>query len=255
MSLPVTLDGVSRHFGGIRAVEDVSMDVAAGSITGLIGPNGAGKTTVFNLVSRVLDPTAGRVLIDGNDVTGTPMVACAALGVARTFQTPRGFGSLTVAENVEVAYASRGEGVLGALLLRRRREQRDRAEAVLERVGLAGLRDTAYLALSGGQRRMVEIARQIAREPRLLLLDEPTAGLDVEHQETLRSLLLSLREQGMTVLLVEHNLRFLLRTVEMVHVMTAGRLVTSGTPDRISADERVIAAYLGRGAGHAATGT
>lgn len=255
MSLTVTLDAASKHFGGIKAVEDVSMEITAGSITGLIGPNGAGKTTVFNLISRVLDPTAGRVLIDGKDVTGTSMVGCAAMGVARTFQTPRGFASLTVSENVEVAYPDRREGLLAALLRPRGHSTRDAAAAVLERVGLADMRDTAYAGMSGGQRRMLEVARQIAGEPKLLLLDEPTAGLDVAYQDRLRDLLLELREEGMTILLVEHNLRFLMQTVDVVHVMTAGQLIASGTPQQISTDERVIAAYLGKGAGHAATGT
>lgn len=255
MSLSVTLDDVRRHFGGIAAVDGVSLDVASGSIAGLIGPNGAGKTTVFNLISRVLDPDAGRVAIGDVDVTTRSMLDCAALGVGRTFQTPRGFRSLTVAENVAIAFRSRGEGLFGALLHRRRDDTRERAEALLERVGLAALRDAPYPSLSGGQRRMVEVARQLARRPGLLLLDEPTAGMDVEHQEILRTLLFDLQRDGMTVVLVEHNLRFLLSTAEVVHVMTGGHLIASGTADEISVDERVIAAYLGKGAGRATTGT
>lgn len=255
MSFSVTLDAVSRYFGGVKAVDEVSFEVEPGSITGLIGPNGAGKTTVFNLISRVLEPTAGRVLIDGTDVRGKSMLACAAMGVARTFQTPRGFPSLSVAENVEVAYRDRRESLLGALLLRRGNETRKQAEAALDQVGLAELCDVPYPALSGGQRRMVEIARQVGREPKLLLLDEPTAGLDVDHQEILHSLLGTLRGHGTTIVLVEHNLRFLLRAVDTVHVMNTGRLIASGTPDEIARDEQVVAAYLGKGTGHAAAGT
>lgn len=246
MSLEVSIQNVSVNFGGVKAVRAVSLDVQPGTITGLIGPNGAGKTTLFNLTTQVLKPTSGRVVIGGVDTTLLSMAECSALGVARTFQTARGFPTLDVRGNVEVMYPDPRDGLFGALFRRRSLRSVTLAEQVLDRVGLLSLGKCAYGQLSGGEQRMLEIARQIASDPKLLLLDEPTAGLDINHQRLLRDLLLSLRDQGMTIFLVEHNLGFLMQTVERVHVMALGELIASGTPEEISADAQVISAYLGR---------
>ena len=247
MSLGIRVEQASRHFGGLKAVDDVTFDVQSGSVVGLIGPNGAGKTTLFNLISQVLKPTSGAVLFDGQDSARLSIASCSSLGVARTFQTPRGFPSLSVIQNVEVMYDDPRGSLVGALLRRRSsQERRDRALNVLETVGLEKLAHDSYGKLSGGEQRMLEIARQIARDPKLLLLDEPTAGLDRAHQDRLSELLTVLNRRGVTVLLVEHNLRFLFENVEQVHVMALGRLIASGSPAAIANDEAVKTAYLGR---------
>lgn len=247
MSLPISVQGVSRHFGGVRAVDDVSFEVETGTIAGLIGPNGAGKTTMFNLVTGVLAPTSGRISIGNEDATGKGVAWCASQGVARTFQTPRCFSSLSVSQNVEVMYDSDRENAFGALFRRgSSRPNRDKAVAVLDRVGLSKLASSSTGRLSGGELRMLEIARQLARDPKLLMLDEPTAGLDRTYQDQLSQILADLVSQGTTVLLVEHNLRFLFDNVTHVHVMSGGQLIASGDPSAIAADEAVINAYLGR---------
>lgn len=255
MSIRVRTDSVSKHFGGVIAVDEVSLSVEPGSITGLIGPNGAGKSTLFNIITRVVQPTAGRVMVGETDVTHHSMTSCAALGVARTFQTPRGFASLSVLDNVLVMGRDPRESLLGALFKPKRPSQMAHAaRAALERVGLAGAAGEMLGSISGGEQRMLEIARQLVREPKVLLLDEPTAGLDEARQDALRRLLLDLRADGMSILLIEHNLRFLFSTATYVHVMALGRLIASGTPNEVSSDETVIDAYLGRRPGHVSSG-
>jgi branched-chain amino acid transport system ATP-binding protein/branched-chain amino acid transport system permease protein len=240
------------HFGGVRAVDGVSFEVPAGAVAGLIGPNGAGKTTMFNVITGVLAPTAGDVRLGDASASSGGISGCSDLGVARTFQTPRAFSSLSVIENVEVMYADRREGLWGALFgSSRRKPHRDQAAHMLERVGLLAHAQRSVDELSGGELRMLEIARQLAREPRLFLLDEPTAGLHPGLQERLAVIIAELNEAGTTVLLVEHNLRFLFENVRQVHVMSAGRLLASGDPTEIANDESVINAYLGRSHGDA----
>lgn len=247
MSLSINVEAVTRAFGGITAVRDVSFRVEPGSAAGLIGPNGAGKTTMFNLITGVIPPTSGSITIGGKDVRGLGVDGAAALGVARTFQTPRAFPKLSVVENVEVMYEDPREGLWGALFGRGSNHAfEDQAMAVLERVGLADLARRTTEELSGGQLRMLEIARQLARDPKLLMLDEPTAGLDRAHQDQLSGILSTIRESGVTVLLVEHNLRFLFENVDFVQVMSVGELIASGKPELIAKDETVINAYLGR---------
>ncbi len=249
MSLSIEVRGASVHFGGVRAVQDANLTVNAGTVTGLIGPNGAGKTTLFNLICQVLKPTSGTILIGGVDTGRMSMAQCAAMGVARTFQTPRGFGGLDVRTNVQVMLPSRRDSFAGALF--RTGKDKDVAAAadeLLGRVGLSGLAGLSHDRLSGGEQRMLEIARQMALSPKLLLLDEPTAGLDLPHQDRLRELILGLRDRGVTVFIVEHNIGFLMRTVEYLHVMNFGSVIASGRPAEVSADQRVISAYLGRSA-------
>ncbi|MDP9458715.1 MAG: ABC transporter ATP-binding protein [Actinomycetota bacterium] len=247
MGLSIEVENVSRHFGGVRAVDDVSFQVEDGAIAGLIGPNGAGKTTMFNAITGVLPPSRGTVLLGGHDVTKLSLVDCSALGVARTFQTPRCFTSLTVRENVEVMLRDPRESLVGALFGRGSKvANRALVVETLERVGLAHLADATTDMLSGGELRMLEIARQLVRSPKLLMLDEPTAGLDRDHQAQLSRILAGLNAEGTTILLVEHNLRFLFANVQKVLVMSAGRLIASGDPSTVSNDEAVINAYLGR---------
>lgn len=247
MSLSIHVDEVTKVFGGIRAVKGVSFTVESGSMAGLIGPNGAGKTTMFNLITGVLSPTTGFISVGNHDVSQLGVQEAAALGIARTFQAPRFFESLSVVENVEVMFDDPRETLWGAVFGRRGNHSfRDQAMEVLERVGLTKVANRGVDELSGGELRMLEIGRQLSRSPKLLMLDEPTAGLDRAYQDKLANILAEIKEEGVTLLLVEHNLRFLFETVDFVHVMSSGELIASGEPEAISKDEHVINAYLGR---------
>ena len=252
MSLEVRADKIQKRFGGLLAVDQVSLVVEAGSITGLIGPNGAGKTTTFNLLTGVLGTDSGQITIGGEDVTGCGPAAVAGLGVGRTFQTPRGFPSLSVLENVQAVLPDRRDRLVSALFaLRGTPGNRERAMGALEHVGLADRAAEPFGNLSIGEQRLLEIARQLVREPRVLLLDEPTAGVHPSLQGRLRDLLLALHADGMTILTVEHNLGFLMSIATHLYVMTQGRLIASGDARSVASDPAVIDAYLGRGT-HAA---
>jgi ABC-type branched-subunit amino acid transport system ATPase component len=241
--------GLVKRFGGITALDGADLEVTRGSMSALIGPNGAGKSTLFNVATGVVRPDAGTVRINDTDVTGRSLAEVARTGTARTFQTPRGFGSMTAMENLLVVPDVRGERLSGALLPWRaqRRRLRAKGEEVLERIGLGGLGDRRYDELSAGQTRLLEIGRHLMREIDLLLLDEPTAGVIPSMQERLGRLLTELRDGGMTILIVEHNLGFVLPLASRVSVMVKGRLLRSGTPQEIQRDQDVIDAYLGGG--------
>jgi len=243
--------GLIKRFGGLRAVggeEGLSFAVGAGELVGLIGPNGAGKSTTFNLISGALAPDAGQVLFRGEDITGARPESVAGRGIARTYQTPRAFESLSVLDNVVLGADSAGERLRHAFSSGwRAEEERARAYAVeqLARVGLSDRLHQRVSDLSGGELRMLEVARQLVRDPKLLLLDEPTAGVDPALQEALAGILVELRRGGMTLLVVEHNLRFLLRLADTVLVLTDGELLARGSPAEIQSDARVVRAYLG----------
>jgi ABC-type branched-subunit amino acid transport system ATPase component len=247
------IDGVTVRFGGITALDDVHIEARAGEIVGIIGPNGAGKTTLFDVVSGVRAPNAGRVWLDGVDVTRRTNLQRARLGVRRTFQRVQTFGWLSVEDNVLAALEWRGGGggVVGDLVsspARRRRERarRDRVEAVLERCGLLPLRAEPAGSLPIGIARMVELARAIVDEPRLLLLDEPASGLDESEIERLGDLLRSMRaETECVILLVEHRAQFVMELSDRVVVLDLGRVLAEGSPDDIQRNPAVRDAYLG----------
>ncbi len=233
------------------ALMEVSLQVRPGQIKGLIGPNGAGKTTLFNLITGVLRPTAGDIRLDGRSIVGLPPYRIAALGIARTFQNIQLFPGMTVLEHVLVGDHRHGRsGLLEAILRtsRMRREEaaaRDRAWAILERVGLTEWADRPAESLPLGLQRIVEIARALAAAPRLLLLDEPGAGLNPFEKARLAELIRSLHREGITVLLVEHDMNFVMELADEIAVLDYGRLIAEGSPEAIRQDPRVIAAYLG----------
>ncbi len=247
----LSVEHVSKRFAGLQAVggdDGLTFAVDKGAFVGLIGPNGAGKSTTFNLLSGVLATDTGRVCFDGRDITEAQSHKCAACGIGRTFQTPRVFESLSVIDNVLVGADSAGERLLGALGRSwrvRESETIEQARLALERVGLGSHSDDPVTDLSGGELRMLEVARQLVREPKLLLLDEPTAGVHPGLQERLAELLLKLHRSGMTLLVVEHNLRFLLALADRVLVMSRGQLLAEGAPSEIRSNPAVISAYLG----------
>ena len=247
----LVLDRVSRHFGGVRAVDDVGFGVAEGTVHGLIGPNGAGKTTVLNLISGLMPLTAGRVTLGGARLDGLPAHRIALLGVRRTFQNIRLFPVMSALENVIVGeHTRRRTTVLQHLLLHpvARREDAElhrRALALLDRVGLGGRAGQQARNLSYGEQRRLEIARALAADPRLLLLDEPAAGMPFTEMMDLMRLIRSLAAEGRTVLLIEHNMELVMGVCDRITVLNFGRVIAEGTPAEVSANADVIAAYLG----------
>jgi branched-chain amino acid transport system ATP-binding protein len=245
----LAVEGVSVAFGGVRALDQVSFEVAEGQVCGVIGPNGAGKTTLFDVVSGLRRPSAGRVSVAGRDLTGVSPVKRARAGLRRTFQRTQVFGRLTVADNVLAALDWHGGGGgLAADLVgwpgrwRRERERRERVAEVLEMCGLTPLRDAYAAALPVGQRRLVELARALADRPALLLLDEPTSGLDAGQTTRLGEVV---RALDTTVLLVEHDMGFVMETCDRIVVLDLGKVIATGAPAEIRQDPVVRAAYLG----------
>jgi branched-chain amino acid transport system ATP-binding protein len=232
-------DDVSVRFGGVQALAGVSISAEAGVVTGLIGPNGAGKTTLFNVISGLQAPTHGRVRFDGRDVTDLPVHRRARLGLARTFQRLEIFGSLSVSDNVRVAVEMRRR------FSRQRVDAAGRTRELLELTGIADLADQRADTLSTGQARLTELARALASEPRLLLLDEPGSGLDSRESVDFGRLLGELAGRGLGVLMVEHDMDLVMRVCRRIHVLDFGKKIAEGTPDEVRADPQVQAAYLG----------
>jgi branched-chain amino acid transport system ATP-binding protein len=245
------VENIRRHFGGILALDSVSFRVAQGQIKAVIGPNGAGKTTLFNIISGVLSPDRGQIRFDGVPVIGLKPHEVVCLGIARTFQNPSLFLRMTAAENVMVARHCRTRHGFCASALRlpaQRREERDiRAAAMrhLTSVGLAALADIPVGALSFGQRRMVELARALATEPRLLLLDEPASGLNTREKDDLARLICRIRDDGVTVLLVEHDMSLVMDISEDILVLHYGTPIAEGDPSVVRNNPQVVSVYLG----------
>jgi branched-chain amino acid transport system ATP-binding protein len=233
------VEAIEVRFGGVSALAGIDLDAAAGRVTGLIGPNGAGKTTLFNVITGLQAPTAGRVYLDDRDITDRKPHQRARMRVARTFQRLEVFGSLTARENVMVAaeacqsWSKDGE------------DPRKVTEEILDRVGLRAVASSPVDLLPTGLARLVELGRSMATRPRLLLLDEPGSGLDRKETDDLAGILVELADDGMGVLLVEHDVELVMRVCTEIFVLDFGRLIARGTPAEIQADDAVHAAYLG----------
>jgi branched-chain amino acid transport system ATP-binding protein len=233
------IEEVSVQFGGLLAVDDASLSVPPGCVTGLIGPNGAGKTTLFNVITGLQTPSRGRVVLDGADVTRRRPYRRARLGIARTFQRLEAFGSLTARENVLVALEMRRRWATA------RYDCGKIADELLERVGIARVADKRVESLPTGSARLVELARALATEPKVLLLDEPSSGLDEQETDALGVLLHELTADGLAVLLVEHDMPLVMESCSYISVLDFGRVIAEGRPSEIQADPSVQRAYLG----------
>jgi len=245
---------VTKVFGGLTAVKDLTMNVGQGALYGLIGPNGAGKTTVFNLLTGVYDPTEGEILLGGKRIEGRQAFEIAKLGMARTFQNIRLFPDMTVLENVMAARHLRSRQTMVDAVLgtprhhAEERQARDRAFELLKIFGLDGAADEAATGLPYGSQRRLEIARALATDPKVLLLDEPAAGMNPQESHDLMDLIRWLRDEcALTIVLVEHNMKVVMGICETVQVIDHGEVIAIGTPDEIQSNPDVIEAYLGGG--------
>jgi|Deesub1362A_J573_1020465.scaffolds.fasta_scaffold00738_16 branched-chain amino acid transport system ATP-binding protein len=231
---------LSKHFKGLRAVDDVTFSVGNGEFLGIIGPNGAGKTTLFNLITGFLKPTSGEIHFVGRDITGMKPHERVKLGIARTFQVTKPFKKLTVMENVIIAaLIARKQGKI-------KEDEKNFAAEVLEKVGLLHRKDMAAENLPHGEVKKLEIARALATKPELLLLDEPFSGLTGEEVASLQEVIKSIHEDGITVILIEHVLKACMALSERIIVLNYGKIIADGTPEEVCMDKQVIEAYLGR---------
>ena len=241
------------QFGGIRAVDDVSFKIAQGEVFTIIGPNGAGKTTIFNLISRIYQSNAGEIIFDGREITNSPAHRIASLGIARTFQNIELFENATVLQNLLLGRHPHrgGQGVLGEMLFlsrvrRREQEHRLRVEEIIDFLELAHYRITPISVLPYGVRKVVELGRALACEPRLLLLDEPSSGLNVEETEDMSFWIKDIRDElGVTVCMVEHDMSLVNGVSDRVLALNYGRVIAEGTPSMVQDNAEVIKAYLG----------
>ena len=243
--------GLTKRFGGLVAVDALDFALDAGEILGLIGPNGAGKTTTFNMIAGAYPPSAGEIRFAGEPIHGLPPHEIARRGIMRTFQHNMPFASMSIADNVLVGAHTKFGGGLGAILLgsgaarRDEKAARKRAEEMIDFVGLGDAIGSRVTALSFGQGRLLEVARALAGEPKVMLFDEPAAGLTPSESERLAGIIRGIAKRGIAVLLIEHDMRFLLPLAERVVVLNFGRKIADGTPDLIRGNPAVIDAYLG----------
>lgn len=252
MSALLELRGIGISFGGLRAVDELSFGVEKGHIVGLIGPNGAGKTTVFNMITGVYTPTDGQIFWEGEEITGTRPDRIAALGIRRTFQTIRLFSDMTVFENVRSGCHMRTrqswwQGMLSLPAQRREEaELAERTHAVLRRLDLDSMANERATSLSYGVQRRVELARTLVADPKLIILDEPAAGLNDAESAELNETIFAIRDSGITVLLVEHDMNVVMNVTDHIVVINFGRKIAEGNAEAIRGNQAVIEAYLGR---------
>jgi branched-chain amino acid transport system ATP-binding protein len=247
----LALEGVTRRFGGLVAVDAVDLTVEQGGVTAIIGPNGAGKTTLFHIISGFQTPNEGRIIFTGEDITGSPPERIAAHGLVRTFQLVQLFRDLTAVENVKVGCHLQTRGGVVTALVRPKSARQTEAQVeatareLLGFVGLEAHGDLPASALTYGQQRLLEIARALAAKPKLLLLDEPAAGLNSQESRLLSATIRNIVAQGTTVLLIEHDMNLVMSTADTVAVLDFGRRIAEGTPASVRENPAVIAAYLG----------
>ncbi|MCX7774586.1 MAG: ABC transporter ATP-binding protein [Spirochaetaceae bacterium] len=253
MACILEAQSICKYFGGLKAVEKVDMQIEEGKIFGIIGPNGAGKTTFFNICSGMYRPTAGRILFEGKDITGMPPEAIARLGIARTFQNIQLFRYMTVLENVKIGFHIRTRsGFLNALVRDRRYREEERfieneARAVIEKVGLSPYVDTLASNLPYGLQRKVEIARALALKPKMLLLDEPVAGMNPLETRELSEFIIRLNAEGYTIVVIEHDMKFVMNTCHHILVLNFGQKICEGNPAEVRRNKAVNEAYFGKG--------
>jgi len=244
---------VCQYFGGLKAVEKVSMSIEEGDIFGVIGPNGAGKTTFFNICSGIFKPTSGEILFRGETITGLLTEKIARKGMARTFQNIQLFKFMTVLENVKIGFHIRTKTTILSALFHSKRYRRDetfaqeKALEILERVGLSEYRDTLASNLPYGLQRKVEIARALALDPKILLLDEPVAGMNPAETQELSDFVIRLNRDGLTIVVIEHDMKFVMNTCNRILVLNFGQKICEGTPESVRNDRGVNEAYFGKG--------
>jgi branched-chain amino acid transport system ATP-binding protein len=245
------LEKVTIRFGGLVAVNEVDAEVPRGAIFGLIGPNGAGKTTLFNIISGVYAPTSGKVIFEGKEIQGIPPFKVNKLGIARTYQNINLFKQMTVLENVMVGCHTKSRSGLASAVLRTRRQReeelavREKSLEILRSMDLDAKADFKASNLSYGEQRRLEISRALASGPRLLLLDEPAAGMNGREKEELSETILRIKDSGITILLVEHDMKLVMNVTSMICVLNYGKKIAFGEPSEIQRNPEVIAAYLG----------
>ncbi len=251
MSAILKTERLAKNFGGLKALSDINIDIQEGEIFGIIGPNGAGKTTLFNVITGFYPPDMGEIQLFGEKMTGKPIHEFCRRGIARTFQNIRIFSAMTVLDNLKVGMHNRVQTNLPRILLNTNKERQseravvDSCMEILDYLGIADLAGKFAGDLSYGKQRKVEIGRALASDPKLILLDEPTAGMNPQETFDLMDLIKGIRDRGHTVVVIEHNIRFMMSLTERIAVLNFGELLALDTPDKIQENPEVIEAYLG----------